>query len=186
MQALVSSCGPESRIRVKRKCSCSGPTCSLKIDKWVRWKFNLIPDDEEYCGADEAILGDKWKEVIHAIPPQVAQDASLPQAGPHLLGLVDAQAAGVQAAPHHVDLHLIVAVCLFGFYCCRHLLNQLLEPDAKVCCNKMDQAEPACPLPLVQVHPVVEEEEVGLEEDEDDLGCRSDCKEEQTVAWIAS
>ena len=33
----------------------------------------------------------------------------------------------------------------------------------------MHQSEPADGLPLVEVHPVVEEEEVGLEEDEEDV-----------------
>ena len=148
---------------------------------------NLIPDDDEYGGADKTILGQEGKEIVHAVHAQVAQDARLPiQAGPHLHRLVNLNAAGVDDVPLQVDLHLVQAAYLISSSSCHHLLDQLLQPDAKVCCSKVDQPKPACPLPLVQVHPVVEEEEVGLEEDEDDLGCRSDCKEEQTVAWIAS
>ena len=143
---------------------------------------NLIPDDDEYGGADKTILGQEGKEVVHAVHAQVAQDARLPiQAGPHLHRLVDLNAAGVDDVPLQVDLHLVQAAYLISSSCCHHLLDQLLQPDAKVCCSKVDQPKPACPLPLVQVHPVVEEEEVGLEEDEDDLGGRPHRQEEQAA-----
>ena len=135
---------------------------------------NLIPDDDEYGSADKTILSKEGEEIVHAVHAQVDQDARLPvQAGACLVDL-DA------AVPLHVELHLLQAASLISSSsCCHHLLDQLLQPDAKVCCSKMDQPKPACPLPLVQVHPVVEEEEVGLEEDEDDLGGRPHREEDQ-------
>ena len=149
-------------------------------------KNNLIPDDKEYGSTDETILSEEGEEVVHAVHPQVAQDACLPlQAGSHLSRLVDIDAGGVDVVSLQVDLHLIQAAFFITFSCCHHLLDQLLQPDAKICCSKVDQPKPARPLPLVQVHPVVEEEEVGLEEDEDDLGGRPHCQEKQAVGRIA-